>query len=82
MRAETTIGGASISFDGLTEEQKAKAKACKTPEEMLELASKEGYELSIDELEDAAGGSGGWKSPGSNPCNDECVPRNCGSYMA
>ena len=71
-----------MNFDELTEEQKVKAKACKTPEEMLELASKEGHELSIDELEDAAGGSDGWKSPGSdNPCNDECGPKTCGTYM-
>lgn len=43
--------------NGLTDEQKAKARACNTPEEMLALAKEEGYELSDDQLE---GISGGW----------------------
>ena len=41
----------------LTEEQKAKAKACKTPEEMLALAREEGYELSDEQIEAVSGGS-------------------------
>ena len=40
----------------VTAEQKEKAKACKTPEEMLALAKDEGYELSDEELEDISGG--------------------------
>ena len=52
-----------MDFNGLTEEQKAKARECKSPEELLDLAQKEGVELSIDEL-DAA--SGGWESCNAN----------------
>ena len=35
---------------------KAKLKGCETPEEMLELAQEEGYELSDSELEGISGG--------------------------
>ena len=52
-----------MNFNDLTEEQKAKARACKTPEEILALAKDEGYELTDDELEAVAGGS--WYSCGS-----------------
>ena len=43
-------------FENLPEEIQAKAKDCKTPEEMLELAREEGYELSDAELSGIAGG--------------------------
>lgn len=43
----------------LSPELREKAKACKTPEEMLALAKHEGYKLSEDEL---AAVSGGWDS--------------------
>ena len=46
-----------MNFEDLTDEQKAKAQACKTPDEILALAKEEGYELSDDEL---AAVSGGW----------------------
>jgi hypothetical protein len=49
-----------MNFEDLTPEQQAKAKGCKTPEELLELAKAEGYELSDDELEDVAGGKLHW----------------------
>ena len=45
-----------MNFNDLTDEQKAKAQACKTPDEILALAKEEGYELSDDELEGVAGG--------------------------
>lgn len=48
-------------YDGLTEEQKAKAKACRTPEELVNLAKSEGVELTDEQLEGIAGGTG-WNS--------------------
>ncbi len=45
-------------FGNLTEEQKAKAKQCKSPEEFLKLAGAEGIDLT-DEQMDAL--SGGWE---------------------
>ena len=41
---------------GLTEEQIAKAKACKSQEELLKLAKKEGIELTNEQLETISGG--------------------------
>ena len=46
-----------MEFKDLTPEQQAKARACKTPEEMLELAKAAGYELSDAELDGIAGGA-------------------------
>ena len=60
-----------MNLNELTEEQKAKVKAAKTPEEVLVLAKEEGYELSDEEL---AGVAGGWDLP----CVDD-VP-GCGSF--
>ena len=51
-----------MEFNDLTPEQKERAKACKTPEEILALAKEEGYELSDEELD---GVSGGW-------CSSDC----------
>ncbi len=41
---------------GLSEEQFAKVKACKNSEELLELAKKEGVELTDEQLQVIAGG--------------------------
>ena len=41
---------------GLTEEQIAKVKACKNHEELLELAKKEGIELTDEQLQAVSGG--------------------------
>ena len=41
---------------GLSEEQIAKIKACKTQEEMLALAKEEGIELTDEQLEAVSGG--------------------------
>lgn len=50
---------------GLTEEQVAKIKACKSQEEMLALAKEEGIELSDEQLEAVSGGCGTGNHP---PC--------------
>ena len=44
-----------MKFEELSPELQEKAKACKTPEEILDLAKEEGYELSDAELEGIAG---------------------------
>ena len=49
-----------MDFDNLTEEQKAKALACQTPEEIFALAQEEGYELTDEQLEAVAGGDEFW----------------------
>ena len=41
---------------GLTEEQIAKAKACKSQEELLKLAKDEGIELTSEQIEAVSGG--------------------------
>ena len=43
-------------FEGLTDEQKARAKDLSSPEEMFEFAKEEGIELPDDQLEAIAGG--------------------------
>ncbi len=43
-------------WDSLTDEQKEKAKACKTMDELTALAGKEGVELSDEVLDAVAGG--------------------------
>ena len=47
---------ALMDFKDLSPELKAKAEQCKTPEELLALASAEGYELSDEEIEQISGG--------------------------
>ena len=42
---------------GLTEEQIAKVKACKNSDELLEMAKKEGIELTDEQLEAISGGA-------------------------
>lgn len=42
----------------ISDELREKAKECKSPEEVLALAKREGYKLSEDELEAVSGG--GW----------------------
>ena len=43
-------------WDSLSDEQKEKAKACKTMDELMELAGREGMELPDELLDDDAGG--------------------------
>ena len=50
-----------MDYSDLSPELREKAMACTTPEELLELAKKEGYKLSEDELEAVSGGGyGDW----------------------
>jgi len=43
-------------FNTLTDEQKKKVEAAKSPEELLSLAKESGYELSPEDLAQVAGG--------------------------
>ena len=43
-------------FNTLTDEQKKKVEAAKSPEELLSLAKESGYELSPEQLSEVAGG--------------------------
>ena len=43
-------------FANLTDDQKAKAKECKTMEELMDFAGKEGIELPDELLDNVAGG--------------------------
>jgi hypothetical protein len=52
-------------FEGISDEVKAKAIACKTPEEILELAESEGMSLTMDDLEEVSGGHA-WGDCGKN----------------
>ena len=55
----------AISYDDLTEEQKEKARVCKSPEELFALAKEEGVELDDKDLEAINGGMvSGWSIPG------------------
>ena len=53
-----------MDFKDISPELGEKAKACASPEELLELAREEGYELSDEELEGISGG--GW--------GEDCFP--------
>ena len=61
------MGEPIVNYENITDEQKARLKAAKSPEEILELAQEEGYELSIDDLDQASGGDKEWtKCPKDN----------------
>lgn len=63
----------AMDLEDLSQDLKMKVLACKTPEELLELARAEGYELSDEELAAVAGGTRGntWICP-SRECATEC----------
>ena len=46
-------------YENLTDEQKAKAKACKSPDELMKLAGEWGIELPDDMIDAVAGGGCG-----------------------
>jgi len=60
-----------MNFDEISPELLEKAKACKTPEEMLALAGAEGIELSEEELETVSGGKFSWTCE-DRSCADVC----------
>ena len=59
-------------FDNLTEEQKEKAKACKTMDELMTLAGEWGLEIPDEALDAVSGGC-------SSSCSD--CGEDCGSYF-
>ena len=66
-----------MNLQDLTPEQKEKALACKTPEELLALAEEEGYNISDEELQSIAGGSGWVQCDDGDPCIDDWQPPYC-----
>lgn len=62
-----------MDFKDLTPEQQEKARACKSAEELAELAKAEGVELSEEQLEAMAAG-GNWL------CSEECL-KYCPFWM-
>ena len=71
-------------FDDLTDEQKEKAKQCKTMDELMALAGEWGIELPDEALDHVNGGCVGGESPCGehDPCAryDEC-PRDSGDIQ-
>ena len=57
-----------MDFKNLSPEFREKAKDCTSPEELIALAKKEGYRLSVDDLDVVAGGECSGVSPYS--CRD------------
>ena len=55
-----------MNFEELSAELQEKVRACKTAEEIVDLAKNEGYELSDEELEAI---SGGWYYCSDKICN-------------
>ena len=62
-----------MEYNELSEEKKAKARACATPEEVLALAKEEGYELSDEELAAVAGGGVWGCDDYVNKCPNACL---------
>ncbi len=49
-----------MTYEDMSPELRDKARECKTPEELLNLAKKEGYKLSEEELRSVTGGDNTW----------------------
>ena len=63
-----------MEYNDLTDEQKAKVKACKTVEELVELAKAEGVELTDEQFNSIAGGDSFW-CPTATSCPNYEVMR-------
>ncbi len=64
-----------MNYEDLSPELKEKAKACKTPEDILALAKEEGYTLSEEELDGLAGGGPEWNR--SYTCENKEYDTTC-----
>ena len=64
-----------MNIDDLSPELQSKVQACETPEDILDLAKSEGYELSEEELVHVAGaGAFPWNLPSNCPrCGSENI---------
>ncbi len=63
-----------MKLDDISPELQAKARTCKTPEDVLALAKEAGYKLSDDELEAVAGGDDSWFWCDDQTCDrDMCL---------
>ena len=77
------VGGDVILLEGsythgyqrLSEEIKAKARACATSDELVELAKSGGVDLSLEELDAVSGGTMTW-------CSDKSVDDQCDTYCS
>ena len=58
---------ATMKYEDLTAEQRAKAGACNTPEELLAFVKEEGIELSEKDLDQITGGSAWGAKTGGLP---------------
>ena len=69
--------GCAMDFKNIdiSDELREKAKACKSPEELIELAKGEGYKLSDQDLEVVSGGQ--WMGCSSASCDDY----SCGRFL-
>lgn len=67
-----------MEMNKFTEEQIAKAKACKDEAELLELAKAEGVELSDEDLDSISGGWGSSSDDDKNAFRKQNCPK-CGS---
>ena len=66
-----------MDFNNISPELREKAKACTSPEELIELAKREGYKLSEQDLEAVSGGSA-WTDSGCGSYHDPCKNHNYG----
>ena len=70
-----------MTFDDLTDEQKARVKACKTADELIALAKEEGVELSEEQLNSISGGDSWW-CPTATSCPNYEVMRYAAALSA